>query len=61
MSLYRCPCCSYIYDESKGAPREGFKAGTPWSGIPEQWCCPDCGVREKPDFERIAADLNGTG
>ena len=30
--------------------REGFAAGTAWADIPDRWCCPDCGVREKVDF-----------
>jgi len=53
VSTYRCPGCDYIYDESKGAPREGFPAGTAWKDIPEDWSCPDCAVREKVDFEEI--------
>ncbi|GGJ26963.1 rubredoxin [Streptomyces brasiliensis] len=28
-----------------------FPAGTPWNKVPDDWCCPDCGVREKIDFE----------
>ncbi|MFC9962793.1 rubredoxin [Nocardia ignorata] len=51
MAAYLCPVCDYVYDERFGAPREGFAAGTAWSLIPDQWCCPDCGVREKVDFE----------
>ncbi len=46
----RCPGCGYTYDEAVGDPREGFPAGTPWSGVPDDWCCPDCGVRDKSDF-----------
>ncbi|MCS7475244.1 fatty acid desaturase [Umezawaea endophytica] len=46
----RCPGCGYVYDERVGDPREGFPAGTPWSAVPDTWCCPDCGVREKRDF-----------
>jgi alkane 1-monooxygenase len=46
----RCPACGYVYDQTVGAPREGFPAGTPWSAVPDTWCCPDCGVREKQDF-----------
>jgi rubredoxin len=42
----------YVYDEAKGPAREGFPAGTQWQQIPDGWCCPDCGVREKIDFER---------
>jgi rubredoxin len=54
MPAYRCPVCDYVYDEKFGAPREGFPAGTPWSAVPDDWCCPDCGVREKLDFEAAA-------
>ncbi|MBB4688130.1 fatty acid desaturase [Amycolatopsis jiangsuensis] len=45
-----CPGCGYVYDERRGDPREGFPAGTRWTAIPDSWCCPDCGVREKMDF-----------
>lgn len=51
MAAYSCPVCEYTYDEASGAPREGFPAGTAWSDIPDEWICPDCSVREKPDFE----------
>lgn len=47
---YGCPGCGYAYDPRRGDPREGFPAGTPWSSIPADWCCPDCGVRDKVDF-----------
>jgi rubredoxin len=50
MTAYRCEVCDYVYDESTGAPREGFAAGTPWTEVPNDWCCPDCGVREEVDF-----------
>jgi rubredoxin len=53
MSAYKCPICDYVYDESKGAAREGFPPGTGWNDVPDDWCCPDCGVREKIDFEEI--------
>ena len=49
----RCPGCDYVYDEALGDPREGFPVGTPWSAVPDSWCCPDCGVREKVDFVAI--------
>lgn len=55
MTAYRCPVCEYVYDETIGAPREGFPAGTPWAIVPDDWCCPDCGVREKLDFEPVSA------
>ena len=50
MARFRCEVCDYVYDESTGAPREGFAPGTPWPNVPDDWCCPDCGVREKVDF-----------
>ena len=49
----RCPGCGYTYDEQVGDAREGFPAGTPWAAVPDSWCCPDCGVREKVDFIAI--------
>ncbi|WP_336276060.1 rubredoxin [Nocardioides sp. B-3] len=46
----RCPGCSYVYEVAAGDEHEGFAAGTAWADIPADWCCPDCGVREKADF-----------
>jgi rubredoxin len=53
MAAFRCPVCGYVYDEHKGEPHEGFPPGTPWSEVPDEWCCPDCAVREKVDFEPV--------
>ena len=52
---YQCEVCDYMYDESLGAPHEGFPPGTLWSEVPDDWCCPDCGVREKVDFVTVDA------
>ncbi len=46
----RCPGCGYTYRVEAGNEVEGFAPGTPWTNIPDDWCCPDCGVREKVDF-----------
>jgi alkane 1-monooxygenase len=46
----RCPGCGYTYEVEAGDEHEGFAAGTAWAEIPDDWCCPDCGVREKVDF-----------
>lgn len=46
----RCPGCDYVYEVAAGDEHEGFPAGTAWADIPDDWCCPDCGVREKVDF-----------
>jgi alkane 1-monooxygenase len=55
----QCPGCGYVYDEAAGDPREGFPAGTPWAAVPDTWCCPDCGVREKSDF--LVLEGSGAG
>ncbi len=55
----RCPGCGYTYEVAVGNELEGFPAGTPWSEVPDDWCCPDCGVREKVDFELL--DTAGRG
>ena len=46
----RCPSCEYVYEVAAGDEHEGFAAGTAWADIPADWCCPDCGVRDKVDF-----------
>ena len=46
----RCPGCGYTYRVEQGDEHEGFAAGTAWADVPDSWCCPDCGVREKVDF-----------
>jgi rubredoxin len=53
MAQYQCPDCGYIYDETVGCEREGYAAGTKWEDVPEDFPCPDCFVREKPDFEEL--------
>jgi rubredoxin len=56
---FRCEVCDYVYEEERGEPREGFPAGTPWSEVPDDWCCPDCGVREKIDFVVVSPSVSG--
>lgn len=53
MARYRCEECGYVYDEQVGCVSEGFPAGTHWADIPDDWPCPDCAVREKPDFIQV--------
>ncbi len=50
----RCPGCGYTYEVAAGDEHEGFAAGTAWTDIPSDWCCPDCGVREKVDFVPVS-------
>ncbi len=51
MSRWICPSCGYVYDEARGDAHEGFPAGTSWEEVPDDWPCPDCGVRDKVDFQ----------
>ena len=61
MSAYTCPVCDYVYDEQRGEQREGFPPGTAFADIPDEWCCPDCGVREKVDFVHFDEQLDDQG
>jgi rubredoxin len=47
-----CLICGWIYDESVGDPEHGLLPGTPWSAVPMNWTCPECGAR-KEDFEMV--------
>lgn len=49
---FQCVVCGFVYDEALGLPDEGIAPGTRWAHIPEDWCCPDCGVA-KADFEMV--------
>lgn len=50
MAEYQCPECGYRYDESAGDVHEGFRPGTPFEELPDDFACPDCAVRDKQDF-----------
>jgi alkane 1-monooxygenase len=52
----RCPGCGFVYEVAAGCEHEGFAAGTAWSDVPDDWCCPDCGVREKVDFVPVETE-----
>lgn len=49
-SDWQCPDCGHVYREALGEPEFGFPAGTRWADIPDDFSCPDCAVRDKPDF-----------
>ena len=57
MSAWFCPSCGYVFNEEAGHPREGFPPGTSWGEVPDDWACPDCGVRDKIDFEPVVDDV----
>lgn len=52
MKKWVCVVCGFVYDEAKGFEEEGIAAGTAWADVPDDWCCPDCGVG-KDDFEMV--------
>ena len=54
--LFVCVQCGFEYDEEKGWPEDGIAPGTRWDDIPDDWCCPDCAVREKVDFEPMGVN-----
>lgn len=49
---WMCLICGWIYDEAAGDPEHGIAPGTPWSEVPMNWTCPECGAR-KEDFEMV--------
>ena len=44
---YRCKVCGYVYDEKRGEPQSGIKAGTPFDDLPDNYTCPVCGLDPK--------------
>lgn len=53
MKKYRCTVCDWVYDPAMGDPDSGIQPGTAFEDIPNDWCCPLCGVT-KEDFEEVA-------
>ena len=37
-----CKICWWVYDPAEGDPRRQVAAGTAFSELPEDWCCPQC-------------------
>jgi len=40
----RCPDCLTVYDLRWGDPLGGIAVGVPFADLPEDWCCPVCGL-----------------
>ncbi|MFM8897131.1 MAG: rubredoxin, partial [Actinomycetales bacterium] len=55
--VMQCPGCGYRYTAVTGDAREWFAPGTSWAKVTPDWCCPDCGVRDKVDF--VPAQAHG--
>jgi rubredoxin len=39
---YICSICGYIYDEARGEPHRGIRAGTKFDDLPDDYTCPVC-------------------
>jgi len=46
-NIYECSLCGYQYDPAAGDPERGIAPGTPFSELPEDWCCPLCGATKE--------------
>ncbi len=44
---YICSVCEYVYDQDRGEPHRGIKAGTPFSKLPDDYRCPVCNLDPK--------------
>jgi len=54
-----CRGCYFIYEEVKGLPHQSISPGTPFSAIPANWRCPDCGTEKttfRPFVEKLGAN-----
>lgn len=49
MVRWVCTGCAFTYDEADGIPEMGIEPGTKFEDVPDDWCCPDCGL-PKEDF-----------
>ena len=52
MEKWECEVCGYIYDEEMGDPDNSIPANTPFSELPDEWICPECGA-DKSQFNKI--------
>jgi rubredoxin len=44
---YRCLACGYLYDPSRGEPKQKIAPGTAFEDLPDTYICPVCGVYAK--------------
>jgi len=44
MKKYVCNVCGFVYDPEVGDPSTGIAPGTSFEALPDDWCCPECGV-----------------
>lgn len=41
-AVLECKVCWYRYDPAEGDDVWQIAPGTPFSALPEHWCCPQC-------------------
>lgn len=66
METYSCNFCGYCYDPAKGEPRLSLAPGQDFAGLPEDWCCPECGASRRlfasaEDMRRMAEECQDGG
>ena len=47
MFKYKCTVCGYVYDQKRGEPHRGIKAGTAFEDLPDDYVCPVCALDPK--------------
>jgi rubredoxin len=57
MKKYFCNPCGYTYDPAVGDPEHGIAPGTAFEDLPDDWCCPKCGV-SKSMFQPVIENYN---
>lgn len=57
--VQQCPHCLSIYDETWGDEGNGIPAGTPFSALPDDYCCPTCET-SLVEFTSIAKETLNT-
>ncbi|MFM2304880.1 MAG: hypothetical protein RLZZ135_2292, partial [Cyanobacteriota bacterium] len=58
--LFECRACGHTYNPSKGDPKNGIIAGTPFSVLPATWKCPVCGAK-KVAFNNVGVSGTASG
>ena len=44
MKKHVCIVCGWVYDPAAGVPDLGIEPGTPFENLPDDFCCPVCGI-----------------
>jgi len=55
-ALLECKICWHVYDPAKGDDYWQIPPNTPFSQLPEDWCCPECDAdREQFMIKQVAS------